>query len=152
MAVYWNSRTVLAVDPKENQCVGSAISKGRRCKNPLSASNRTRANHLLDLMNEQFTQERGIRRHVFEQLADAMLCIGKHNCKSRPRLSQVDRVCEDWQDMYRDHVNKLQRKQSVRRSVRVKTIRGKDLQAVNVPTTEIRFKVSVYFPPGIDRD
>lgn len=141
MSIYWNFRKILAIDPKENRCVGFAYSKGRRCNNPLHAHNRERADRLLDKMD----MRRMVLPEKFEQLADAMLCLGMHNCKTNPSKNQVDEVCEDWQGIFKDHVKKLKRKQSTRKALRVKLVRD-GLQADKVPATKIEPMTNVCLP------
>ena len=79
----------------------------------------------------------------FERLAEAMLCLCMHNCKSRPLLNQVDEVCEEWQVIFEEYVKRIKRKQRITRNPPKFKSTLDDLQAAKALDTEIETKIGV---------
>ena len=144
MSTTWDCRKVLAVDPGENQCVGITKSKGRagfegpRCRNPLNAANRARADALLNSLD---SPER-VSRAMLEQLAGATLCLSQHNCESKPWLSQVNQVCDNWQVKVKDHAKTLKRNKTIRRARKIKSVQ-EDLLGAKVGDKGMHREVDV---------
>jgi len=116
MSTYWNFREILAIDPID-KCAGTAITKNRKCRNPVNAYNRERAENILDKMNKQ----KRVSSDLFDDLADAMLCRGQHNHKDKESINQVSAVSYAWQLKFKEYRKKdLKRRQSTRRALSIK--------------------------------
>lgn len=86
---------ILDLDPENDSCRGYLQNSRQRCSKPTNPSKRWNATKLLNEMNHKET----LSPDDLRKLAEFLLCLEVHN-SSRAHLSQVNAVCNEWQEIF----------------------------------------------------
>jgi hypothetical protein len=101
----WDPFDVLQINNPEKggiSCIGWAPSQRRRCRNPVNASNRTIAAHILKIMAKQHPDYEELKPHL-EELAYVCLCPRYHR-------NQKDSILGIWEEDMDDEMAKTSRR------------------------------------------
>lgn len=93
MTTIWNPQALLGVDPRSERytCRGTT-KKGKRCRNPVKNSDRTRATRMLDTLAYHPPTSTTVEDDL-QEIAE--LCL----CKRLHRGTQVEDIVTDWTDV-----------------------------------------------------
>lgn len=95
----WNPRKILDLDPMaaDFTCAGEAVSKGQRCRMPVSWTDRAAAKGILDDMSMEYMPEQhgGEKLH---ELASLLLCKRWHQYQAKDRVRVWSARIAEWAD------------------------------------------------------
>ncbi|PVH84186.1 hypothetical protein DL98DRAFT_651881 [Cadophora sp. DSE1049] len=120
MAVYWDFRRILNVDPDSNYtCVGTAKTKGRECMHRVGVDYRREGSQVLNEMDKTKSYSKALAN--LEDLADLLLCKQVHNSEKNPHLNQINEVYRKWYAVAKEEyvlLNKEAERAAERRATR----------------------------------
>ncbi|KAH7397874.1 hypothetical protein BKA64DRAFT_51556 [Cadophora sp. MPI-SDFR-AT-0126] len=108
MAVYWDFRRILNVDPDNHcTCVGTAKTYGRECKHIVGEKYRLEGSQVLNEMDQTKSYSKALVN--LEDLADLLLCKYDHNSQKKPHLNQIKEVSRKWYAVAKQEYVSLQK-------------------------------------------